>query len=45
MAEFAHNSWKYEVIKASPHKMLWGLELQVNIKFLNDTAPMAVDRL
>jgi len=32
-------------MKASPHKLLLGLEPQVNVKFLSDVAPMAVDRL
>ena len=45
MAEYAHNSWKHEVTKASPHKLLLGIEPQVNVKFLSDVAPTAVDRL
>ena len=45
MAEYAHNSWKHEVTKASPHRLLLGFEPQVNVKFLSDVAPMAVDRL
>jgi len=45
MAEYAHNSWRHEVTKASPHKLLLGFEPQVNVKFLSDIAPMAVDRL
>ena len=32
-------------MKASPHKLLLGLEPQVNVKFLSDVAPMAVDKL
>jgi hypothetical protein len=45
MAEYAHNLWKHEVTKVSPHKLLLGLEPQVNVKFLSDIAPIAVDRL
>jgi hypothetical protein len=45
MAEYAHNSWKHEVTKASPYKLLLGIEPQVNVKFLNNVAPTAVDRL
>ena len=45
IAEFAHNSWKHEVMKLSLHKMLFGMEPQVNIKFLENTAPAAADRL
>jgi hypothetical protein len=45
MAEYAHNSWKHEVTKSSPHKMLFGIEPQVNIKFIDDANPTSVDRL
>jgi hypothetical protein len=45
MAEYTHNSWKHEVMKVSPYKLLLGLEPQVNVKFLNDVVPTAVDRL
>jgi hypothetical protein len=45
MAEYAHNSWKHEVTKSSPHKMLFSIEPQVNVKFIDDANPMSVDRL
>jgi hypothetical protein len=45
MAEYTCNSWKHEVTKVSPHKLLLGLEPQVNVKFLSGVAPMAVNRL
>ena len=45
MVEYAHNSWRHKVTKASPHKLLLGFKPQVNIKFLSDVAPMAVDQL
>ena len=45
MAEYAHNSWKHEVTKLSPHKMLFGIEPQVNVKFIDDTNPTSVNRL
>jgi hypothetical protein len=45
MAEYAHNSWKHEVTKLSPHRMLFGIEPQVNIKFIDDVNPTSVDRL
>jgi hypothetical protein len=45
MAEYAHNSWKHEVTKSLPHKMLFGIEPQVNVKFIDDTNPTSIDRL
>jgi hypothetical protein len=45
MAEYAHNLWKHKVTKLSPHKMLFGIEPQVNVKFINDTNPTLVNRL
>jgi len=45
MAEYTYNSWKYEVIKSLPYKMLFGTKPQVNIKFINDVNPTLVDRL
>jgi hypothetical protein len=45
MAEYAYNLWKHKVMKVSPQKLLLGFEPQVNIKFLSDTAPTAVNRL
>jgi hypothetical protein len=45
MAEYIHNLWKHKVMKALPHKLLLGLEPQVNVKFLSDVAPTAVDKL
>jgi hypothetical protein len=45
MVEYAHNSWKHEVTKLSPHKMLFGIEPQVNVKFVDDTNPTSVNRL
>ena len=45
MAEYAHNLWKHKVTKASPHKLLLGFELQVNVKFLSDIASTTVDQL
>ena len=45
MAEYAHNSWRHEVTKVSPHKLLLGFKPQVNVKFLSDIAPTAVNRL
>jgi len=45
MAEYTHNSWRHKVTKVSLHKLLLGFEPQVNVKFLSDVAPTAVDRL
>ena len=45
MAKYAYNSWKHEVTKSSPHKMLFGIEPQVNVKFVDDANLTSVDRL
>ena len=45
IAEYTCNSWKHEVTKVSLHKLLLGLEPQVNVKFLSGVAPTAVNRL
>jgi hypothetical protein len=45
MAEYAHNLWKHEVTKSSSYQMLFGIEPQVNVKFINDINPTSVNRL
>ena len=34
IAEFAHNSWRHDIIRHSPHKLLLGFKPQANVKFL-----------
>jgi len=39
VAEFAHNSWKYDVAHQSPHKLLIGIKPQVILKHLESPTP------
>jgi hypothetical protein len=45
LAEYAHNSWKHDVTKRSPHELLTGHKPQVHVKFLPENTPAATDRL
>jgi hypothetical protein len=45
IAEFAHNSWKHDATKASPHELLIGIKPQVIIKHLESPTPAAETRL
>ena len=45
MGEFAHNLWTHDKACVSPHETLMGFKPQVNIKFLPENVPTALDRL
>ena len=45
VAEFAHNSWKHDVARKSPHKLLIGIKPQVILKHLEGPVPAAETRL
>jgi hypothetical protein len=45
MAEFAHNSWKHDVARKSPHELLMGTHPQINIQLIEENVPAAIDRL
>ena len=45
MAEYAHNSWKHDATRKSPHELLIGTKPQVHVKFLPDEVPAATDRI
>ena len=45
VAEFAHNSWKNDTMRKSPHELLIGIKPQVIVKFLDNNIPAALDRL
>ena len=45
MAEFAHNSWKHERSKYSPHELMTGSIPSAKITPLNDTVPTTQSRL
>jgi len=41
IAEFAHNSWRHDVARKSPHELLFGMKPQVILKHLNSPTPAA----
>ena len=45
IAEFAHNSWKHNASKVSPHELLIGIKPQVILKHLESSVPAAETRL
>ena len=45
MAEFAHNSWKHEHTKHSPHKLIIGINPSASISASEDTVPAAWNHL
>jgi hypothetical protein len=45
IAEFAHNSWRNETTRRTPHELLIGTKPQVNIELINENMPDAVERL
>jgi hypothetical protein len=45
VAEYAHNSWKHDVMRRSPHELLMGFKPQVHVKFLPEDVPTSADRI
>ena len=45
LVEFAHNSWKHEVLGKSPHELITGINPSVRIEISNDEVPAAVESL
>jgi len=45
IAEFAHNSWRHDVARKSPHELLFGTKPQVILKHLDSSTPAAETRL
>jgi hypothetical protein len=45
IAEFAHNSWKHESTKDTPHKLITGINPSIIINTPDDTVPAAQERL
>ena len=41
IAEFAHNSWRHNVMRRSPHELLFGMKPQVILKHLDSPTPVA----
>ena len=45
IAEFAHNSWKHEGTKFTPHELLFGFNPKIKLKLTDDTTPTVQERL
>jgi hypothetical protein len=45
VAEYAHNSWKHDATRQSPHELLIGIKPQVHVKFLPENVPASADRI
>src|SRR6266849_2196484 len=45
MAEFAHNSWKHEHTKHTPHELIFGTNPTASFTIPEDSVPAAQDRL
>jgi hypothetical protein len=45
VAEYAHNSWRHDVTRKSPHELLLGFKPQVHVKFLPQDVPASADRI
>jgi hypothetical protein len=45
LAEFAHNSWKHETMKHSPHELITGNVPSAKLMPLDDLTPTAEARL
>jgi integrase-like protein/chromodomain-containing protein len=45
IAEYAHNSWKHDTLKQTPHELITGMTPSVNIDLIPDHIPAAQERL
>ena len=45
ITEFAHNSWKSDTMRKSPHELLIGIKPHINIKLIDENIPAALKRL
>jgi hypothetical protein len=45
IAEYAHNSWRHDATRKSPHELLLGIKPQVHIKFLPTDVPASQDHI
>src|SRR5258708_1992294 len=45
IAEYAHNSWKHDTLKVTPHKLITGMKPSVNIDLIPDNVPAAQERI
>jgi hypothetical protein len=45
IAEYAHNSWKHDTLKQTPHELIMGMTPSVNIDLIPDHVPAAQEQL
>ncbi len=45
IAEYAHNSWKHDMLKRTPHELITGMKPSVNIDLIPDNMPAAQERI
>ena len=45
LAEFAHNSWKHETLRQTPHELITGINPSIKIEISDDDVPATVERL
>ena len=45
IAEYAHNSWKHNTLKVTPHELITGIKPSVNIDLILDNVPAAQERI
>src|SRR5713226_7862572 len=45
IAEYAHNSWKHDTLKVTPHELITGMKPSVNIDLIPDNVPAAQERI
>jgi hypothetical protein len=45
IAEYAHNSWKHDTLKKTPHELITGITPSVNIDLIPDHVPATQEQL
>jgi hypothetical protein len=45
LAEYAHNSWKHDATRQTPHELLFGMTPEVHVKFILENVPTSAERL
>jgi len=45
IAKYAHNSWRSDTTRKSPHELLIGIKPQVDVKLIDDSTPATIDWL
>src|SRR5258707_14486419 len=45
IAEYAHNSWKHDTLKVTPHELITGMKPSVNVDLIPDNVLAAQERI